>query len=193
MDILSETKPDLLENSIFTIVGGTTIPDRAAIVRAECREGSLVELRTAKDCDARGSPIEVWLECGSLLGLLKVWKRIGHVPDETAAELVRAGGEIRSVVARGTVKSIYAPVGRGEAVVTLQIRPRTGAQRTLTPRQSARPEPGGSSRIGFRLSLQISQRSRRCAAVARALASGCATSARRPSGWPRCAPCQARG
>ena len=126
MDTLSETSAELVESSIFTIVGGTTIPDRAAIVRAECREGSRVELRTAKDCDAEGSRIEVWLECRSLLGLLKVWKRIGHVPDETAAELVRAGDEIPPVVAHGTVKSIYAPAGRGEAVVTVQIRPRAG-------------------------------------------------------------------
>ena len=71
-----------MESSIFTIVGGTTIPDRAAIVRAECREGSRVELRTAKDREAKGLQIEVWLECG-------------------------------------TVKSIYAPAGRGEAVVTV--------------------------------------------------------------------------
>jgi hypothetical protein len=112
-----------LEDSIFTILGGTTIPDRAAIVRAECREGSRVELRTAEDVDAQDSRIDVWLECRSLLGLVKAWKKIGHVPDETAAALLLLGEQTQHVVAYGTVKSVYAPAGRDEAVVTVAIRP----------------------------------------------------------------------
>ena len=112
------------ENSIFTILGGTTIPDRAAVVRAECREGSPVELRASQSADASDSRIDVWLECRSLLGLVKAWKKIGHVPDETAAALLPAGDDGSGVIAHGTVKSIYAPAGRDEAVVTVEIRPR---------------------------------------------------------------------
>ena len=66
----ASTQPD---NSIFTILGGTTIPDHAAIVRAECREGSHVELRRQEDGGVSGSRIDVWLECRSLLGLVKAW------------------------------------------------------------------------------------------------------------------------
>ena len=76
-----------LDKSIFTILGGTTIPDRAAVVRAECREGSRVELRRQDGVDLTGARIDVWLECKALLGLVKAWKKIGHVPEETAALL----------------------------------------------------------------------------------------------------------
>lgn len=72
-----EPTPTQFDKSIFTILGGTTIPDRAAIVRAECREGSRVELRRQQDGDAYGTRIDVWLECRSLLGLVKAWKKIG--------------------------------------------------------------------------------------------------------------------
>jgi hypothetical protein len=119
--------PTQLCQPIFTIVGGTTIPDRAAIVRAECREGSHVELRRQDDVDANRSRIDVWLECRSLLGLVKAWKKIGHVPDETAAALLVAADERSTVIAHGTVKGVYAPAGRDEAVVTVEIRPRTRA------------------------------------------------------------------
>ena len=122
-----EPTPAQLGDSIFTILGGTTIPDRAAIVRAECREGSRVELRTSENVGAKGSRIDVWLECRSLLGLVKAWKKIGHVPDEAAASLQPLGEERSPVVAYGTVKSIYAPAGRDEAVVTVEIRPQTRA------------------------------------------------------------------
>jgi hypothetical protein len=122
-----ETAPAHLESSIFTILSGTTIPDRAAIVRAECREGSRVELRTSADVDTRAPRVDVWLECKTLLGLVKAWKKIGHVPDETAAALPPAGEGQSTVVGHGTVKSIYAPAGRDEAVVTVQISPRTMA------------------------------------------------------------------
>lgn len=119
--------PAQLDKSVFTILGGTTIPDRAAIVRAECREGSHVELRRRDEADADSTRIDVWLECRSLMGLLKAWKKIGHVPEETAAELWPISDESASVVAYGTVKSVYAPTGRDEAVVTVEIRPRTRA------------------------------------------------------------------
>jgi hypothetical protein len=111
------------DKSIFTILGGTTIPDRAAIVRTECREGSRVELRRHHDADADGSHIDVWLECRSLLGLVKAWKKIGYVPDETAAAIPSPGEPGSAVVAYGTVKTVYAPQGRDEAVVTVEIRP----------------------------------------------------------------------
>jgi hypothetical protein len=110
--------------SIFTILGGTTIPDRAAIVRAECREGSRVELRANESADACGSRIDVWLECKTLLGLVTAWKRIGHVPEETAAALPPPVETDSRVVGYGTVKSIYAPAGREEAAVTVEITPR---------------------------------------------------------------------
>jgi hypothetical protein len=113
-----------VDKSIFTILGGTTIPDRAAIVRAECREGSRVELRRQ---DANGARIDVWLECRSLLGLAKAWKRIGHVPEATAAALLPVTDESSTVVAYGTVRTVYAPAGRDEAVVTVEIRPQSQA------------------------------------------------------------------
>ena len=119
----NETAPVPLDESIFTILGGTTIPDRAAIVRAECHEGSRVELRRQEGVDADGSRIGVWLECRSLLGLVKAWKQIGHVPDEAAAAILPISEERSAVVAYGTVKTVYAPAGRDEAVVTVEIRP----------------------------------------------------------------------
>lgn len=118
-----EREPKQLDKTIFTILGGTTIPDRAAIVRADCREGSRVELRRPKGAVADSARINVWLECNSLLGLMKVWKLIGHVPVETAGALVPAGDASPAVVAYGTVKSVYAPAGRDEAVVTVEISP----------------------------------------------------------------------
>jgi hypothetical protein len=113
------------DGAIFTILGGTTIPDRAAIVRAECREGSRVELRLAQpDSDSR---VDVWLECRSLLGILKNWKKIGHVPDEAVAPLLQNLKADADVIAYGTVKSIYAPSGRQEAAVTVEISPQMPA------------------------------------------------------------------
>ena len=114
-----------LDKSIFTILGGTTIPDHAAIVRAECHEGSRVELRRQESVDPVGSRIDVWLECRAILGLVKAWKKIGHVPEETAAELPADGDVSTTVVAYGTVKTVYAPLGRDEAVVTVEIGPQT--------------------------------------------------------------------
>ena len=105
---------------IFTIIGGTTIPDRAAVVRAYCREGSEVELRREPD---DGSCIGVWLPCPMLKGLLKSWKKIGEVPAETGDALLAPADESSTVVARGTVRTVYAPVGRDEAVVTVELRP----------------------------------------------------------------------
>ena len=114
-----------LDKSIFTILGGTTIPDRAAVVRAECREGSRVELRRQEGIDPTRARIDVWLECKALLGLVKAWKKIGHVPEETAAALPPDGDISSSIVAYGTVKAMYAPMGRDEAVVTVEIGPQT--------------------------------------------------------------------
>ena len=114
-----------LDKSLFTILGGTTIPDRAAVVRAECREGSRVELRRRDAVDPTGAHIDVWLECSALLGLVKAWKKIGHVPDETAAALPPDGDISSSVVAYGTVKAMYAPIDRDEAVVSVEIGPQT--------------------------------------------------------------------
>jgi hypothetical protein len=110
--------------SIFTILGGTTIPDRAAIVRAECREGSRVELRRR---DVNGSQIDVWLECRPRLRLVKTWKLIGHVPEEAAASLLPLADRSAAVIADGTVKTVYAPAGRDEAVVTVEVRPQSRA------------------------------------------------------------------
>ena len=114
-----------LDKSIFTILGGTTIPDRAAVVRAECREGSRVELRRQEGIDPTRARIDVWLECKALLGLVKAWKKIGHVPEETAAALPPDGDISSSIVAHGTVKAMYAPMGRDEAGVTVEIGPQT--------------------------------------------------------------------
>jgi len=125
MNELSATRPVAaqIDKTVFTILGGTTIPDRAAIVRADCREGSHVELRRQDEADADGRRIDVWLECRTLLGLVKTWKKIGYVPEETAAALLPVSDESAAVVAGGTVKAVYAPAGRDEAVVTVEIRP----------------------------------------------------------------------
>lgn len=109
-----------VDGPIFTILGGTTIPDRAAIVRAECREGSRVELRRRGQV---GSQIDVWLECRPRLPLMKVWKMIGHVPEATAATLWPLGDPGSAVIAHGTVRTVYAPAGRDEAAVTVEIQP----------------------------------------------------------------------
>ena len=109
--------------SVFTIVGGTTIPDHAEIVRSHCREGSTVELRRDDDDPDAQSGISVWLLCSTLLGLVSVRKKIGHVPVETADLLEPLLDESATVVARGTVRTVYAPMGRDEAVVTVEITP----------------------------------------------------------------------
>lgn len=117
--------PTRLDKSLFTILGGTTIPDHASIVRAECRVGSRVEMRRQASVDPVGTRIDVWLECRALLGLVKAWKKIGYVPEETAAELPPGGDVSATVVGYGTVKAVYAPLGRDEAVVTVEIGPQT--------------------------------------------------------------------
>jgi len=109
--------------TIFTILGGTTIPERAAIVRAHCREGSRVELRRRNAAEDDDACIDVWLECRSLVGFIKAWKKIGHVPLDTAAALLPDDDANAAVVAYGTVKAVYAPEGRDEAVVSVEISP----------------------------------------------------------------------
>ena len=49
------------------------------------------------------------------------------VPTETAEALLPITDESSTVVAYGTVKVVYAPAGRDEAVVTVEIRPQTRA------------------------------------------------------------------
>jgi len=108
---------------VFTIVGGTTLPDRAAVVRDHCREGSRVELRRPPQSGSAAERIDVWLQCKPRLGLIPVWKQIGHVPVEAASRLVRAEDATADIVAYGTVRAVYAPVGREEAVVSVALRP----------------------------------------------------------------------
>jgi len=112
------------EASVFTILGGTTIPDRAAIVREHCFEGSRVELRREAGSTDSAPRVSVWLQCRSLLGLKRAWKRIGEVPPETAVTLLELVGGSPTVVGYGTVKTVYAPVDRQVAVVTVDIEPR---------------------------------------------------------------------
>ncbi len=109
--------------TVFTIIGGTTDPDRAAIVKEHCREGSIVELRREVNDAVGEAGIGVWLQCRSLLGLMFISKRIGHVPVETAEALEPLTDKSSTVVARGIVRSIYAPKGRDEAVVSVEIVP----------------------------------------------------------------------
>lgn len=108
---------------IFTIVGGTTVPDRAEIVRSHCREGSIVELRREEDDVDGRTTIGVWLQCPSFLGLMSIRKKIGFVPVETAEALEPLMDTSATVVARATVRSVYAPIDRDEAVVTVEIVP----------------------------------------------------------------------
>ena len=112
-----------LDKSIFTILSGTTIPDRAAVIRTECREGSRVELRRHGSVYSVEAGIDVWLECKGILGIGKTWKMIGYVPDEVAVALPPDGDVSASVVGYGTVKSIYAPIDQDEAVVAVEIGP----------------------------------------------------------------------
>ena len=114
-----------IDKTIFTIPGGTTIADRAAIVRAECHDDSRVEMRRQVSADPVGARSDVWLECRAIPGLLKAWKKIGHVPPETAEELPPDGDVSATVVGYGTVKTVYAPLGRDEAVVKVEIGPQT--------------------------------------------------------------------
>ena len=58
-----------------------------------------------------------------LEGLVKAGKKIGFVPDETAAAIVPISEEGSAVVAYGTARTVYAPADRDEAVVTVEIRP----------------------------------------------------------------------
>lgn len=104
---------------LFTLVRGTTSPATAAIVRTYCREKSRVELRRE---NSDPSSIGVWLLCPSLMGLLKVKKKIGDVPEDVARALLPADDKDARVVARGTVRTVYAPVPE-EAVVTIEIEP----------------------------------------------------------------------
>lgn len=126
------------KTSVFTILGGTTIPDRAAIVREHCFEDSRVELRREAGTTDSSPRISVWLQCRSLLGLVKAWKRIGEVPAETAGTLMELVGESPTVVGYGTVKTVYAPMDREEAVVTLDIEPRLSRDLALAGTQPAR-------------------------------------------------------
>lgn len=107
--------------SLFTIVAGTTIPDRAAIVRTHCRQGATVELRRDADERHAQTAISVWLQCTSLMGLVSVRKKIGHVPAQTTELLKPLIDERATVVAHGKVKTVDAPLGRNEAVVTVEI------------------------------------------------------------------------
>ena len=92
--------------TLFTLVCGTTSPARAAVVRDHCRENSLVELRREK---FDSSAISVWLLCPLFRGLVQTGKRIGDVPADIAAELLPEDDRDAIVVARGTVKAVYAP------------------------------------------------------------------------------------
>ena len=107
--------------SIFTIISGTTIPDRAEIVRAHCKEGSIVELRRQEGAADGESNMGVWLQCRSLFGLLPVWKKIGHVPAETADALEPLMDESAALVACAIVRGVYVQTDGSEAAVAVEI------------------------------------------------------------------------
>ena len=74
--------------------------------------------------DAGGDAgIGVWLHCRTLLGLMSVSKRIGHVPAETAQALEPLTDKSSTVIAHGVVRSVYVPSGRDEAAVSVEIVP----------------------------------------------------------------------
>jgi len=112
-----------LAHPYFTIVGGTTVPERAAIVREHCREGSPVELRREKPPTEPSRGIGVWLQCPRMFGLVPTWKKIGYLPEDFAASLAPASDASETLVARGRVRTIYAPVNRDEAVVSVEVLP----------------------------------------------------------------------
>jgi hypothetical protein len=58
---------------------------------------------------------------------MKAWKRIGHVPEEAAASLLPHLDKGSAAIADGKVKRVYAPAGRDEAVVVVEITPHSHA------------------------------------------------------------------
>ena len=46
---------------------------------------------------------------------------IGHVPEEAAVSLLALADKRSTVIGLGTVKTVFAPAGRDEAVVTVEI------------------------------------------------------------------------
>jgi hypothetical protein len=80
------------------------------------------------------------------MGLLPAWKKIGEVPRETAAAVLPVTDESSAVVAHGTVKTVYAPVGREEAVVSVEIT--LPARKPMSPRHlPIRCMPGRADHI----------------------------------------------
>lgn len=109
--------------TLFTILAGTTVPKRAAIVRDHCKVGSRVKIRRSKGAEDEHSRMHVWLECRAPVRFMKTWKKIGYVPHEAAAEIQPTDHASAGVVAYGVVKAFYAPHDRDEAVVTVEIGP----------------------------------------------------------------------
>ena len=54
-----------------------------------------------------------------------VLKMIGHVPEEAALLLLPIADKSSTVIGLGTVKTVYAPEGRDESVVTVEITPQS--------------------------------------------------------------------
>lgn len=131
--------PTMTPMSLFTVASGTTIPDRAEIVRTHCRPGAIVELR--RDVHESPAPpaIGVWLPCKTLMGLVSVRKKIGYVPAQTAELLQPRLDERTRTVAHGKVRTVYAPVGRDDAVVTVEI-----VSLSQKPGPSPKETPGAS-------------------------------------------------
>ena len=50
---------------------------------------------------------------------------IGHVPEEAALLLLPIADKSSTVIGLGTVKTVYAPEGRDESVVTVEITPQS--------------------------------------------------------------------
>lgn len=68
--------------------------------------------------------IGVWLQCPRLLGLLPAWKKIGYLPEDFASSLAPALDTSEALVATGKGRTIYSPIGRVEAVVSVEVFPR---------------------------------------------------------------------
>lgn len=65
--------------------------------------------------------LEVWLQCNSLLGLRKSWKKIGYVEGSRYGDLASQMNTGRLRVRKSVINSFFAPLDREEPQVALQI------------------------------------------------------------------------
>lgn len=114
---------------IPVVVQGTGNDGRAAIIRSHCKEGASVQMRRARQSafsegatrPGEDEALEVWLQCNSLLGLRRSWKKIGYVEGSRYGMLATQMATGRLRVRKSVINSFFAPLDREEPQVALQI------------------------------------------------------------------------